>query len=271
MSTTPILALHAINKSFGGVQALRGVDFELGVGEVVGLVGDNGAGKSTLLKTIGGVHPPDTGEIAIDGQSRTHLTPMLAQQLGIETIHQNLALVDTLDVAANIFLNRERMRRDPLGWLFHWLDKRGMYSESARALADFGVSRSLLRRPVSQLSGGQRQMVAIARAVYWQPRIVMMDEPTAALAVGHTARVLELVRSLADAGIGIVFVSHDLQHVLQVTDHVVVLRHGVKVAELETARTSHQEIVMYITGHTQTGTSRPETAASQPPYVEPDQ
>jgi ABC-type sugar transport system ATPase subunit len=259
-----VLALRGISKSFGAVQALRDVDFELGAGEVVGLVGDNGAGKSTLLKTIGGVHAPDEGEIHVDAEVRSQLTPMLAQRLGIEMIHQNLALIDTLDVAANIFLNRERTRRDPLGWLFHWLDNRGMYSESAKALAQFGISNAVLRRPVRQLSGGQRQMVAIARAVYWQPRIVMMDEPTAALAVAHAARVLELVRSLAQAGIGVVFVSHDVQHVLQVTDRVVVLRHGVKVAELETTRTSHQEIVMYITGHTERGQRVPETDAGLP-------
>lgn len=247
--STPVLALRGVHKSFGGVHALRGVDFELGAGQVVGLVGDNGAGKSTLIKTIGGVHRPDEGEIYLDDEWRGHLTPMAAQRLGIETIHQNLALIDTLDVAANIFLNRERMRRDPLGWAFRWLDKRGMYAESAKALAAFGLPSALLRRPVRQLSGGQRQMVAIARAVFWQPRIVMMDEPTAALAVAHAGRVLELVRSLAQAGIAIVFVSHDLQHVLQVTDRVVVLRQGIKVAELETPKTSHQQIVMYITGH----------------------
>jgi ABC-type sugar transport system ATPase subunit len=248
-----VLALRGVEKSFGGVHALRAIDLELRAGEVVGLVGDNGAGKSTLIKTIGGVHRPDAGEIYVEDEWRPHLTPMVAQRLGIETIHQNLALVDSLDVAANIFLNRERVRRDPVGRACRWLDKRAMYAESTKALSAFGLPTTLLRRPVRQLSGGQRQMVAIARAVYWQPRIVMMDEPTAALAVSHAARVLELVRSLAQAGIAIVFVSHDLQNVLQVTDRILVLRHGARVAELETPKTSHQEIVMYITGHRATG------------------
>lgn len=248
-----VLALRGIRKSFGAVQALRGVDLELQPGQVLGLVGDNGAGKSTLIKTVGGVYRPDDGEIYVDGDWRGYLTPVMAQRLGIETIHQHLALVDTLDVSANIFINREWIRRDPLSRLFGWLDKRSMYSESAKALAAFGLPSKLLRRPVLQLSGGQRQMVAIARAMYWRPRIVMMDEPTAALAVAHAARVLELVRSLAEARIAILFVSHDIQHVLQVSDRVVVLRHGVKVAELPAAETSHQEIVMHITGHGQTG------------------
>jgi ABC-type sugar transport system ATPase subunit len=244
-----VLELRGVRKAFGAVQALAGVDVALRPGEVLGLVGDNGAGKSTLIKTIGGIHRPDGGEIYVDGARQDALTPMLAQRLGIETIHQSLALVDTLDVAANIFINRERVRHDPLGRAFGWLDKRAMSRESAKALAAFGLPGTLTRRPVRQLSGGQRQLVAVARAVYWQPRIVMMDEPTAALAVQQAARVLALVRSLAESGIAVLFVSHDMGHVLQVTDRVVVLRHGAKVADVATAATSHQQLVMSITGH----------------------
>lgn len=244
-----VLALRGLKKSFGGVGALHGVDLDVRAGEVVGLVGDNGAGKSTLIKTIGGVHIPDAGEMYVHGVRREHMTAVEAQRLGIETIHQSLGLVDTLDVAANIFMNRERVRRDPVGRAVGWLDKRGMYTESARALEAFGLPHSLLRRPVRTLSGGQRQMVAIARAVYWQPKLVMMDEPTAALAVVHAAKVLELIQSLAASNIAVILVSHDMGHVLQVTNRVVVLRQGSKVADIQTSETSHQEIVMYITGH----------------------
>jgi simple sugar transport system ATP-binding protein len=246
---TPALALRGLTKSFGAVAALRGIDIEIRPGEVVGLVGDNGAGKSTLIKTISGVHAPDGGQIELYGVSRDHLTAVEARHLGIETIHQSLALVNTLDVASNIFLNREKVRRNGLARVCGWLDKRGMYAESVGALEAFGLPRSLLRRPVRDLSGGQRQMVAIARAIYWRPKIIMMDEPTAALAVAHAAKVLELVRRMADSGIAVLFVSHDMRHVLEVTDRVVVLRHGSKVADLRTSETSHQEIVMFITGH----------------------
>jgi len=247
--TTPVLELHQVSKTFGAVEALRKVDLRVNAGEVVGLVGDNGAGKSTLIKTIGGVHSPDGGRVLVDGLEHPHLTARLAQRLGIETIHQNLALVDNLDVAGNIFINRELVQRNPLGRALGWLDKRGMNHEITSALAAFQLPPATLGRPVKQLSGGQRQMIAIARALYWKPRLVMMDEPTAALAVAHATRVLELVKTLADTGIGVLFVSHDMQHVLQVTDRVAVLRHGVKVADIATPSTSHQEIVMYITGH----------------------
>lgn len=246
-----VLELQGISKSFGGISALQGVDLELRQGEVVGLVGDNGAGKSTLIKTIGGVYRPDEGEIIVEGVRSNHLTPALAQAHGIETIHQHLGLVDSLDVTANIFINRERVRRNWIARRAGWLDQRGMYAESVKALAAFGMPESIVRKPVSQLSGGQRQMVAIARALHWQPRIVMMDEPTAALAVEHAGRVLELIRSLAASGIAVLLVSHDMQHVLHVTNRVVVLRQGRKVADLATEETSHQEIVMYITGHTE--------------------
>jgi len=247
-----VLRLDRIDKSFGAVHALKGIDLEVTAGEVVAIVGDNGAGKSTLIQTIGGVRRPDSGDIYVDGVQYRHLTATTARDLGIETIHQHLALVDSLDVTANVFINRERVHTNRLGRALGWLDKRGMRAECARALEAFGLPPTIVRRPVRQLSGGQRQMVAIARALYWQPRIVMMDEPTAALAVAHAARVLDVVRSLAANGIAVLFVSHDVQHVLQVSDRVTVLRQGEKIADLDTASTTHQEIVMYITGHHQT-------------------
>jgi simple sugar transport system ATP-binding protein len=258
----PVLELRQVSKGFAAVEALRAVDITIHAGEVVGLVGDNGAGKSTLIKTIGGVHPPDGGEIRVDGVEHPNLNARTAQRLGIETIHQSLALIDSLDVTANIFINRERVQRNPVGRALGWLDKRGMHRESTKALTEFQLPPAILGRPVRQLSGGQRQMIAIARALYWRPRLVMMDEPTAALSVAHAAKVLELVRTLSDTGIAILFVSHDMQHVLQVTDRIVVLRHGVKVADLATRATSHQEIVMYITGH-QAGAVAPAAESGQ--------
>jgi simple sugar transport system ATP-binding protein len=247
--TGPVVELRSLTKVFGGTKALTGFDLAVGRGEVVGIVGDNGAGKSTLLKTVAGVHRPDEGVLVVEGAEYGHLTPVLAQRLGIEIIHQNLGLIDTLDVASNLFLNREKVYGSIVGRALRWLDKPGMAREAGSALKQFGLPASVVRRPSRQLSGGQRQMVAVARAVHWQPRIIMMDEPTAALAVEQARRVLDLIRSLADAGIAILFVSHDIANVLEVTDRVVVLRHGRKVADLRTDETSHTEVVMYITGH----------------------
>ena len=245
----PVVELHKISKAFGATRALNEFDLAVHRGEVVGVVGDNGAGKSTLLKTVAGVHRPDSGELLIEGVEYDSLTPMGAQKLGIEIIHQNLGLIDTLDVAANLFINREKLRGSPVARFVRWLDKPGMARETAQALSRFELPASVVRRPARQLSGGQRQMVAVARAVHWNPRMIMMDEPTAALAVEQARRVLDLVRSLAASGIAVLFVSHDIANVLEVTERVVVLRHGRKVADVSTSDTSHTELVMYITGH----------------------
>lgn len=238
-----------VHKAFGGTVALQGIDLDIRAGEIVGLVGDNGAGKSTLVKTIAGVIRPDAGEILIETTSYRHLTAPAARALGIEVIHQDLGLVEEFDAVANLFLNRETVRGAGLVRRFGWMDRRRMVRDARETLGGFGLYGEVLRRPTRQLSGGQRQMVAIARAVHWHPRVVMMDEPTAALSVDRAKSVLELARNLAASGIAILFVSHDIAHVLALTHQVVVLRHGRKVAQLTTTETTHAEIVMFMTGH----------------------
>jgi ABC-type sugar transport system ATPase subunit len=215
---------------------------------VLALVGDNGAGKSTLIKCVTGIIKPDGGEIEVDGESHTAVTPDKARSLGIEVVHQHLGLVDLLDIVENLFANRELLARNPLGLAFRWLDKRGMYDEAARTLAAFDLDLGRLNRRVRELSGGQRQMLAIIRAVHWTPRVIFMDEPTAALGVAQSARVLELVRTLADRGIAVVFVSHNMDHVFQVADRIVVLRHGEKVSDMSASDATIDGVVAAITG-----------------------
>lgn len=251
----PTLMVRGLTKRFGATVALNGVDLEVRRGEVVAVVGDNGAGKSTLIKHISGVHEPDAGALIIDGVEYGRLSADKAHSLGIETIHQHFGLIETLDVAANLFLNRESVRKGFLAQKLGWLDRRGMRQEAARALSRFDLPPGIAKRPVIELSGGQQQMVAIARAVHWKPNLIMMDEPTAALAVNQAAKVVSLIGSLSEQGIAVLFVSHNMGHVMDVADRIVVLRQGIKVADLRKESTTHQEIVMYITGHTGPGSS----------------
>lgn len=242
-----VLSVQHVSKSFGAVQALRDVTFDLEAGEIVGLVGDNGAGKSTLVRCIAGIHQPDSGEILIDGTPRAGLTAESARALGVETVHQNLSLVDTLDVAQNFFLDRELIGNNPLARTVGWLDKPAMYRKAEEILATLELDINP-RRTVAALSGGQRQMVAVARAVAWGRHIVLLDEPAAALGVKQSLRVLEFVRLLASRGIGVVLISHNMQHVLAVTHRIVVLRHGERVGDVRTEATSARDIVTLITG-----------------------
>jgi len=230
-----------IMKRFGGIHALRGVDFTVDRGEVVGLVGDNGAGKSTLIKVLAGVYQPDQGELYIDGERVRFKSPLDAKARGIETVYQELALVDQLDVSANIFLGRE-----PTFGPF--IDRSRMRQEAHALLTSLQIQIDSLRTPVGQLSGGQRQAVAIARAVRTEPRLVIFDEPTAALAPPEAARVLELVRRLRARGIAVVFITHTLQHVFAVADRIVVLRSGTKVADRPAAATTLEEVVRQMVG-----------------------
>jgi simple sugar transport system ATP-binding protein len=244
--TTPAVEVRDLEKSYGAVQALRGVSLQLHAGEVLGLVGDNGAGKTTLVKCIAGVHRADAGEIYVDGELRRNLDADGARSLGIETVHQNLSLVDTLNVAQNFFLNRELVYG---GWagMLSWTNRRAMYRDTRKILSGFGLDVSP-RRPVSALSGGQRQMIAVARAIHWGRHIVILDEPAAALGVRQSMQVLQFVRSLADRGVAVLFISHNMQHVLRATTRVLVLRHGEKVGDVPTAGTDAREIVTLITG-----------------------
>ena len=244
---TPVLEARGVSKSYGAVRALTGVDLQLFPGEVLGLVGDNGAGKTTLVKCLSGVHRPDTGGIFIDGAERSGLTADVARALGVETVYQNLSLVDTLDVMQNFFLHREIIYGNPVARALGWMNRRRMYKETTERLRELDLAVEP-RRPVAALSGGQRQMIAVARAITWGKHIVMLDEPAAALGVRQSLQVLNFIRSMAERGVAVLFVSHNMQHVLQVTDRIVVLRHGEKVGDLQTAAATAQEIVTLITG-----------------------
>ncbi len=245
-SSAPILDIRSVFKRFGGVEALKGVSLQLHPGEVVALAGDNGAGKSTLTKMISGVYRADDGEIRLDGQRVDFATPEAARHQGIETIYQDLALADNLSIGANIFLGREPMRR--AYGLLPMIDRRKM-AEVARATMaelDFHVDR--LDAPVGRFSGGQRQAVAIGRAVYWNARVILMDEPTAALGVPEQRKVLSLIRTLKTQGRGVIFISHNLQDIFAVSDRIVVLRRGSLAGERLIAETTHDEVVKLMIG-----------------------
>lgn len=242
----PALQLKNISKAFGAVQALQDVDFEVYPGEVVGLVGDNGAGKSTLVKTIAGVNTPDTGEIFVNGQ-RAHISsPSDATHLGIETVYQDLAVIPYMDVEANLFLGREITGER---WWNRWfLNKKAMRKQAAEHVASLQVGLRSVRQPVGVLSGGQRQSVAVARSISWGRKIVIMDEPTAALGVRESRGVLDLIRRVAERGVSVVFISHNMPHVFEVTDRIVVLRHGHEVGRINTREASMNDVVSLITG-----------------------
>lgn len=242
-----LLKLTNICKSFGAVDVLHGVNLEVAAGEVVGLVGDNGAGKSTLMKTVTGMYSADEGEITMNGQSIMELDPGQRRALGIEMIYQDLALAKQQDVASNIFLGREPVKKF-LGVLPGMVDKRTMDKKAQEMIDRLGAHLPSINRPVGSFSGGQQQTVAIARALTFNPKLVIMDEPTAALAVREVQSVLELIRSLKAEGISVILISHRLNDVLGVTDRIVVLRQGVATANLQTKQTTMNEVVSAIVG-----------------------
>ncbi|MCK2217225.1 ATP-binding cassette domain-containing protein [Actinomadura sp. ATCC 31491] len=243
----PLLAARGIVKSYGQVEALRGADFTLRPGEVVALIGDNGAGKSTLARILSGVERPDAGVIELDGAPASFGSAEEARAAGVETVYQDLALCADLTPAANFFLGRERLRPGLLG-LLGVLDNAAMRRETRQACERLGVRLASQSEPVSTLSGGQRQGVAVARAVTWARRAVFMDEPTAALGVVQTRRVLDLIRSVRDSGVSVVLISHNMQDVRAVSDRVEVLRLGRRVACFDTARVTMEELVGAMTG-----------------------
>ena len=242
----PLLRVVDLCKHFGGLVAVDNVSMEVYPGEVVGLVGDNGAGKSTLIKMVSGVYHPDGGQIFLEDEEVHFDTPMEARDRGIETIYQDLALCENLDATVNIFLGREPMRRQ-LGFL-NVVDRKHMLAESEIALDHLDIEIPDLQRAMRQMSGGQRQAVAIARAVYWDARLMIMDEPTAALAVAEQRKVLALCRTLRDRGVPVIIISHNLQDVFAVADRIVVLRRARKVAELIAKETDTDEVVALMTG-----------------------
>ncbi|NJN97290.1 MAG: sugar ABC transporter ATP-binding protein [Anaerolineales bacterium] len=242
MSEKPLLQLKGVSKSFGAVQALAKVDFEVRLGEVVALVGDNGAGKSTLIKGIAGIYPFDEGEFYFEGRRTLIRTPRDSVALGIEVVYQDLALADNLDVVANMFLGRERIQN-------LWrLNENSMEQTCAEILTSLSVTTvHSVRQAVAELSGGQRQAVAVARAVLWNSKLVILDEPTAALGLVQTLQVLELVKTLARKGLAVILISHNLHEVFEVADRITVLRLGQKVNEFCVAQTNQQEVVQAIT------------------------
>jgi simple sugar transport system ATP-binding protein len=243
----PLLEARQIFKSFGRVHALRGANFTVYPQEVVALVGDNGAGKSTLVKSLVGVHPPDRGEILFEGREVHIHTPHDARDLGIETVYQDLALAEEIDPAANMYLGREILRPGVLGKL-GFLDKGAMRQKSDDAFRNLGVRIQDTGAPVANMSGGQRQGVAISRAVTWASKVVFMDEPTAALGVVQTRNVLEQIRRVRDQGISVVLISHNMPEVFEVADRIEVMRLGERVARLRPSEASMEDVVSAMTG-----------------------
>lgn len=245
-----VLRAEGINKSFGAVQVLTEVDFEVRPGEIVALIGDNGAGKSTLINVITGVFEANSGGIIFDGEQVEFTSPHDARARGIETVYQDLAVAPQLDAVANIFLGREHYQTGILGRL-GFLDSQRMLHETEKQLEELHVRIPDLKKPLSTFSGGQRQGVAVARAVMWASKVVIMDEPTAALGVAQVEMVLDLVRRVRETGIPVVFVSHNMPQVFDVADRIVVLRLGEVVAELDPAKASTDDAVAAMTGSVQ--------------------
>jgi ABC-type sugar transport system ATPase subunit len=244
-----VLEVRGVTKRFGAVTALRDVTLELRAGEVLGLIGDNGAGKSTLVGVVSGTVVPDDGEILVDGVTRSFHSAADARSAGIETVFQDLALIPTLNISDNVYLRRELYGPGKVGRWLRYMNKRGMRRETRRGFERLGVSLPPVKTKVSALSGGQRQAVAIARAVLWGSHIVLMDEPAAALGVKQTELVLTFVDRLKSHGIAVVFISHNMQHVLQVADRIVVMRLGAKVAEVDGRDgTTATQLVALMTG-----------------------
>ncbi len=243
----PLLELDGVSKRFGPVQALDRVDFAVNASEVVGLVGDNGAGKSTLVKTIAGIHSADDGQIRFDGREIKVTRPQDATKLGIATVYQDLALCDNLDVVANVFLGQEEISPGT-GEVSRQLDEAKMEHRAGELLSSLAVTIPSLRTEVGTLSGGQRQQVAVARSLLGEPRVVLLDEPTAALGVPQTKQVLELIGRLRERGLGVVVISHNLANVFEVADRIVVLRLGRTAGDFKAEQTTEEHVVSAITG-----------------------
>jgi D-xylose transport system ATP-binding protein len=259
VTETPLLQLRGITKSFGSVQALTDVDFEVRRGEVMALVGDNGAGKSTLVKCVAGTHMADSGEVLFEGEEVHIHGPKDAGRLGIEVVYQDLALCDNLDVVQNMYLGREAHDR------LHRLKEPVMETKTAETMRSLAVTTiKSIRQPVATLSGGQRQSVAVARAVMWNSKLVILDEPTAALGVAQTEQVLALVRRLAEQGLAVVIISHNLHDIFETAHRIAVLRLGRNVGVYEREKTTQQEVVHAITAGVPTKVSGIPATAEAP-------
>jgi simple sugar transport system ATP-binding protein len=247
MVAEPLLEARGLVKTFGRVHALRGANFAVNPGEVVALIGDNGAGKSCMVKCLSGVLQPDAGQILMDGQPVRIESPLSAMRMGIETVYQDLALADDLEASANLYLGREILKTGPLR-LFGVLDRARMRSASTEAFADLGIELQDVRAPIVSLSGGQRQSVAVARSVVWASKVVLLDEPTAALGVVQRAHVLDVIRRVRDRGVAVVLISHNMPEVREVADRIEVLRLGERVARFRSADATLEQLVGAMTG-----------------------
>lgn len=246
--TTPLVSARGLTKRYGTILACEGVDIDIGHGEIVGVVGDNGAGKSTLAKMISGAVTADKGDIRVDGHPATIRNPIEARSYGIETIYQDLAMPPNMDVLTNIYLGRELRRHGPLA-LLGVVDRRAMRQQAEEHLSQLRINiPQLSGLPVEALSGGQRQSVAIARAMVWASKLVIMDEPTASLGVAQSAAVLEIVKQVRDRGISVVIISHILPHILDLADRVVVMRHGLKIADVPARELDEHRLIELIVG-----------------------
>ncbi len=246
MSASFILELKNISKNFGGVRALHNVDLNLSYNEILAVVGDNGAGKSTLMKVVSGAITPDAGSILFEGKKVNIKSPQDSLGLGIQMCYQDLALINCLDIQSNLFMGRE-LSRKLLGYI-HFLDKKRMRQLSEEHLKSLGIRIPYLREKVGNLSGGQRQVIAISRAVYWGKKLIILDEPTAALGVQESGKVLDLIRTLKHQDMSIIIISHNLQHVFSIADRVMVLRRGENAGDRIIKETDGDEVVKMITG-----------------------
>jgi fructose transport system ATP-binding protein len=249
-TAAPILEARGLVKKYGQVVALNGADFDLRPGEILAIIGDNGAGKSTLIKALSGALQPDEGEILLGGEVVHFRSPRDARAAGIETVYQDLAVAPALDIASNVFLGREGRRRGVLGTLLRLLDKRGMRREAARHFDELGIGVQSITQAVENLSGGQRQGVAVARAATWARRLVIMDEPTAALGVKETRQVLDLILRVRERGLPVILISHDMPHVFELADRIHVMRLGRRVAVVTPKTHTMPEAVAIMTGAT---------------------
>jgi fructose transport system ATP-binding protein len=250
-AVVPILEARGIVKRYGHVEALRGADLDLYPNEILAIIGDNGAGKSTLIKALSGALQPDEGEIRLDGQTVHFRTPRDARGAGIETVYQDLAVAPALDIAANIFLGRETRRRGLLGNTLRMLDKGAMRRDATRHFAELKIGVQSITQRVEDLSGGQRQGVAVARAATWARRLVIMDEPTAALGVKETGQVLDLIRRVRERGLPVILISHDMPNVFELADRITIMRLGKRVAVVTPQSHSMAEAVAIMTGASQ--------------------
>ena len=245
---TPILQAKGLVKRYGHVTAIDGADFELYPGEILAVIGDNGAGKSSLIKALSGAVIPDEGEILLDGKPAQFKSPIEARRAGIETVYQDLAVAPALDIATNLFLGREQRRAGPLGNVLRMVDKKAMKQTAAQHMASLQIGIRSMSQAVETLSGGQRQGVAVARAAAWAKKLVIMDEPTAALGVRESGQVLELIRRVRDNGLPVILISHNMPHVFEIADRIHIHRLGKRVAVVDPKKYSMHDVVGIMTG-----------------------